>query len=274
MSTPTPPEQSLAVNPGQALAVSYDNWPYPRWIAHRGAGRQAPENTLAAMRHGASFGYRMFECDAKLSADLQVFLLHDTTLDRTAAIPAIAGELSWNTLARIDVGAWHSPAYAGEPLPRLEQIANFALARGLMLNVEIKPTPGTEAYTGERVAQLLAQIWPAAAVPPLLSSFKPEALAAAQQTAPHLPRGLLLDRLWSAEEADSDLDWLATARALDCVAVITDQSLMTAQLQQQLQQARLRALCYTVNDENEVARLQALGIDGLITDEVQRYSPD
>ena len=49
---------------------------------------------------------------------------------------------------------------------------------------------------------------------------------------------------------------------------------MTAQLQQQLQHARLRALCYTVNDENEVARLQALGVDGLITDEVQRYTPD
>ena len=53
-------------------------WPYPLWVAHRGAGRLAPENTLAAFREGARHGYRMFECDAKLSADGQVFqfLLH------------------------------------------------------------------------------------------------------------------------------------------------------------------------------------------------------
>ncbi|HQC99297.1 MAG TPA: glycerophosphodiester phosphodiesterase family protein, partial [Aquabacterium sp.] len=60
-------------------------WPYPFWIAHRGAGRLAPENTLAAFRLGARHGYRMFECDAKLSADGVVFLLHDSTLERTTS---------------------------------------------------------------------------------------------------------------------------------------------------------------------------------------------
>jgi glycerophosphoryl diester phosphodiesterase len=250
------------------------HWPYPRWIAHRGAGRQAPENTLAAMRHGAALGYRMFECDAKLSADGQVFLLHDTTLDRTAAVQAIAGELSWNSLARLDVGSWHSPDYAGEPLPRLEQIVNFALKRGLALNVEIKPTPGVEAATGEQVASLLAQCWPDDRPPPLLTSFKPAALAAARQAAPQLPRGLLLDSLWNAEQGGEGLDWLDSARALDCVAVVTQHRLMTAELFAQLRQARLHALCYTVNEATDVERLLALGVDGLITDEVQRWRPD
>ena len=58
-------------------------WPYPRAIAHRGAGKLAPENTLAAFREGARHGYRAFECDVKLSADGVPFLLHDATLDRT-----------------------------------------------------------------------------------------------------------------------------------------------------------------------------------------------
>ena len=58
-------------------------WPYPRWVAHRGAGKLAPENTLSAFRLGASHGYRMFECDVKLSADGVPFLLHDATLTRT-----------------------------------------------------------------------------------------------------------------------------------------------------------------------------------------------
>ena len=70
MSTPLPP------------------WPYPLWIAHRGAGKLAPENTLAAFRLGARHGYRAFECDVKLSADGVPFLLHDDTLERTSGSSA------------------------------------------------------------------------------------------------------------------------------------------------------------------------------------------
>ena len=68
------------------------SWPYPRWIAHRGAGKLAPENTLAAFKLGASLGYRMFECDVKLSADGVPFLLHDATLDRTTNGHGVAGQ--------------------------------------------------------------------------------------------------------------------------------------------------------------------------------------
>src|SRR3546814_8170638 len=52
-------------------------WPYPEFIAHRGAGRYAPENTLAAMRLGAQHGFRMMEYDVKLSRDGVPILLHD-----------------------------------------------------------------------------------------------------------------------------------------------------------------------------------------------------
>lgn len=272
--TTSPTSPAAPAPPRPVMPVSYDHWPYPLWIAHRGAGRQAPENTLAAFRLGASLGYRMFECDARLSADEQLFLLHDATLDRTAGTGGIAGEISWNTLAALDAGAWHSPEYAGEPLPRLEQIVNFVLARGLALNVEIKPTPGVEARTGECIARWLDRRWPREATPPLLTSFKPEALEAARQAAPGLPRGLLLDTLWNAGESGSGLDWLATAQDLGCVAVVANHRVMTADVRHQLHQARLRALCYTVNDGAEARRLMALGVDGIITDEVRRFTAD
>ena len=60
-------------------------WPYPRLVAHRGAGKLAPENTLTAMRVGHAHGYRMVEFDVKLSADNVAFLLHDATLERTTS---------------------------------------------------------------------------------------------------------------------------------------------------------------------------------------------
>ena len=111
-----------------------NHWPYPRWIAHRGAGKLAPENTLAAFRLGAAHGYRMFECDAKLCADGVVFLMHDATLERTTNGRGIGGELPWQALSQLDAGGWHSRAFAGEPLPTLEALARFCLATGQCYN--------------------------------------------------------------------------------------------------------------------------------------------
>ena len=240
-------------------------WPYPRWIAHRGAGRLAPENTLAAFRLGAQHGYRMFECDAKLSADGVVFLMHDATLERTTSGHGIGGERPWSELARLDAGGWHSRQYAGEPLPTLANVAHWCIANGCHLNIEIKPTPGPEAQTGRAVAQLAARLWQGGDVPPLLTSFKPQALAAAREAAPDLPRGLLLDQLRAG--------WLDEARALGCLAVVCDHALWSAATVAEVHGAGLRALSYTVNDEWATERLIALRTDGIITDRVDLFPP-
>lgn len=240
-------------------------WPYPRWIAHRGAGKLAPENTLAAFRLGAAYGYRMFECDAKLSADGVPFLLHDATLERTTNGLGVAGELPWQALSQLDAGGWHSRSHAGESMPTLEALARWCLTNGYFLNIEIKPTPGQERDTGEAVAALAQRLWQGAPVPPLLTSFKPASLEGAKAAASQLPRGLLLDTLWDG--------WLDAARALACVAVVCHYALWTADAVARVHAAGLRALSYTVNDESVAHHLLALGTDGLITDRVDLFTP-
>lgn len=248
-------------------------WPYPRWIAHRGAGKLAPENTLAAFRVGSSHGYRMFECDVKLSSDGVPFLLHDDTLTRTTnAIEALgtkhsatAGGHPWGTLARLDAGSWHSRAFAAEPLPTFEAIARYCLRNAYFLNIEIKPTPGLERRTGDAVARHAARLWQNAAVPPFLSSFDVPALEAALEAQPELPRGLLLDALWPG--------WLETALRLNCVAIICDHGLWDRSSMTQAISAGFKTLSYTVNDEATARRLLDLGLDGIITDRVDLFSP-
>ena len=248
-------------------------WPYPFWIAHRGAGKLAPENTLAAFRLGAQHGYRMFECDAKLSADGVPFLMQDTTLTRTtnaseklAAHASItAGDHAWAALSQFDAGSWHSRAFAGEPLPTLDNVARFCRANGHALNIEIKPTPGTERHTGEVVAASAARLWQGADLPPLLTSFSPEALQGARDAAPDLPRGLLLDTLRAG--------WLESALALGCVAVVCSHALWNSASVALVRAAGLRVLSYTVNDEWAAQRLIELGTDGIITDRVDLFSP-
>lgn len=242
------------------------DWPYPRWIAHRGAGKLAPENTLAAFRLGAAHGYRMFECDAKLSADGVVFLMHDATLERTTNGRGIAGEQAWSDLARLDAGGWHSRQHCGEPLPTLENLARFCLANGHHLNIEIKPTPGAESRTGEVVAREAARLWREAAVPPLLTSFKPQALAAARLAAPDLPRGLLLDA-WRE-------GWLDEALDLGCRAVVCNHALWDTESVERTHAAGMRCLSYTVNDEWACHHLQNLGTDAIITDRVDLFPPN
>jgi glycerophosphoryl diester phosphodiesterase len=201
----------------------------------------------------------------KLSADGVPFLLHDATLQRTTNGSGAAGERAWHELSRLDAGGWHGRPYAGEPIPSLDAVAAFVLRNGFLLNIEIKPSPGAERRTGEAVAAYVAQRWQGAAVPPLLSSFKPEALAGAQAAAPQLPRALLLDHLREG--------WFEQAQALQCVAVVFEYPLLDAALIRRLHDAGLRAMAYTVNDPAAALHLHAAGVDGLITDEVARFSP-
>jgi glycerophosphoryl diester phosphodiesterase len=251
----------MSLNAADSLKL----WPYPKWIAHRGAGTLAPENTLAAFRKGAEYGYRMFECDAKLSADDVIFLMHDTTLQRTTNGHGIGGEQSWQHLSQLDAGSWHSRKFSGEPLPTLANLAQYCIRNRYFLNIEIKPTPGLEFKTGDIVAQQAAQLWQHEAVPPLLTSFQVESLKGAQKAAPQLPRGLLLHNLPEG--------WLNTAKSLDCCAVVCQYALWNSESVAAVHRAGMRCLSYTVNDEWATQHLTALGTDGIITDRVDAFSP-
>jgi sn-glycerol 3-phosphate transport system ATP-binding protein len=158
-------------------AVKHDDraWPYPRFVAHRGGGWLAPENTLAAMRVGYAHGYRMVEIDVRLSGDGTLVLMHDDTVNRTTNGIGRVGGMTWGELARLDAGYGsreRTPQFAGEPIPSFEAIARWCLANNVSLNIEIKPCPGREVETGCAVALDARRLWRHAEVPPLFSSFK------------------------------------------------------------------------------------------------------
>ena len=115
------------------------------------------------------------------------------------------------------------------------------------------------------VAASAARLWQGADLPPLLTSFSPEALQGARGAAPDLPRGLLLDTLRAG--------WLKSALALGCVAVVCSHALWNSASVALVRAAGLRVLSYTVNDEWAAQRLIELGTDGIITDRVDLFSP-
>jgi glycerophosphoryl diester phosphodiesterase len=241
------------------------SWHYPRYVAHRGAGKLAPENTLAALRAGHAHGYRMVEFDVKLSADGVPFLLHDDTLDRTTTGRGRADALNWAELAKLDAGSWHSREYAGEPLPTLAAVARWAIANGVACNIEIKPMPGRERDTGAAVALDAQTQWRGAGVPPLLSSFSVDALVAARAAASDLPRALLVERVPE--------DWEEQLSYLDCVALDPDYRELDASIVATVHRVGYKVLTWTPNDPAVVAELAAWGVDCIITDAIDVIRP-
>jgi len=240
------------------------DWPYPSIFAHRGGGKLAPENTLAAIHLGQSLGFRAHEFDVKLSKDKVSLLLHDATLERTTNGKGRAADLTFAELEKLDAGDWHSEAFLGERLPSFERAARLLRSKDTMANIEIKPTPGFERETGLQVAAEAEKLWSGAAVQPLLSSFSFDALMAAKQSAPSLRRG------WLADEIE-DEDW-TRLKTLGAVSMHTNYRKIRAGDIARLKGEGYRVMVYTVNEVQTAERLFDLGIDGLFTDNLREFA--
>lgn len=245
-------------------------WPYPRVVAHRGGGAFAPENTLAAMRCGFDRGFRAVEFDVMLARDGVPVLMHDTRLGRTVAGNGAVSAYSAAELGRMDAGAWFGAAFAGEPVPRYADVAAYCKANGIWMNVEIKPLPGTGRETGAVVAAVTQDLFAAeidqvraGAGPgllPLFSSFTADALAAARDSAPDIPRGLLVNAV--------PRDWRARLDALGAVALHANHRTLTKKMAQAVKLAGFGLFCYTVNHPARARKLLGWGVDGFCTDRI------
>ncbi len=240
-------------------------WPYPRVVAHRGGGTLAPENTLGALRHGASLGFRGVEFDVMLAGGGLPVLIHDETFERTTSGRGSVPMLAYADIEKFDAGAWHGAAFKGEKVPTFEAAAKLCWALGLWANVEIKPARGYEAETGRAAARMALDLWEGAALPPVLSSFSMEALAAAKAAAPSLPRGLLVSKI--------PPDWQERMQKLECMALHCKYSELTRSLADAIHAAGYAVACWTVNDPAEARKLFGWGVEGVITDRLDLIAP-
>lgn len=252
-------------------------WPYPRALAHRGGGTLAPENTLAGFRTGLQFGYRAAEFDVMLTRDEVPILMHDPQRGRTLPGTGAIADTDWAELQALDAGAWHGPGFAGERICTLAQALAFCSDHGIWMNVEIKPgAPAQARRTGELTAQAVARHFATrlqalrdgadvVAQLPLLSSFSFEALQAAQQVAPDLPRGFLVDVV--------PADWESRLAELGAMALHTNHKHLQRSQAGRIKAAGFGLFCYTVNDPARAAEIAGWGVDGFCTDRIDLIDP-
>ncbi len=229
-------------------------------LGHRGALRDAPENTLASFREALAQGAHGVELDSKLSRDGHVVVIHDRTVDRTTDGRGRVADLTLADLKRLDAGAWFSSRFSGECVPTLDEVVE-ALPPAAVLNIELTNYGTVGDGLEARVAEVVRRHRAERRV--ILSSFHPLTLWAARRACA-LPLALLTG-IFNPLRVPND--WLAALvphRLLHPHA-----PLVTPALVERVHRQGRRLNAWFTHDagetEGDLQALAVLGVDGMIT---------
>jgi glycerophosphoryl diester phosphodiesterase len=243
-------------------------------IAHRGASGVAPENTLAAVRRAWALGADGVEIDIRLTRDGVPVCSHDARTGRLSDVDSAIAELTLEELRRIDVGDWKDPAYAGEPIPTLEEVLATVPPRKTLL-IEVKDVPAHDL--ARALTPILARHRKFIAERQVyFMSFFPDLLWSLQGHFPDLTLLLLAEKLNRVPpkippQVPSDalpVHGIGFSHQLDIPAATLDA----------LARAGAILAVWTENDPARRAFWEKAGFDFLITDWPERFiaqpSPD
>jgi glycerophosphoryl diester phosphodiesterase len=223
-------------------------------IAHRGASGHAPENTLAAFRRALAMGATFIETDLQLSRDARFVAIHDSTVERTTNGQGAVHDLTLSELSRLDAGAWFGSEFAGERIPTLEEILEFAKKHDAVFYLELKPAGswgGEHALIGAlRESGEIART--------VVISFDPAILAAIRKIEPTLMTGLLFDGQVE--------DPLEKATEIGARQAVVRGDLVTPGMISEARRRDLQVVCWTVNHPAHMRLLAAAGVDGIMSD--------
>jgi glycerophosphoryl diester phosphodiesterase len=233
----------------------------PVIFAHRGASAHAPENTIAAFELALAQQADAIELDVKLSADGQVIVIHDSTVDRTTNGHGKVQDMTLAELKALDAGSFRGSQFAGERIPTLENVFD-AMGRRTFINIELKNHKSHGEDLVETVCMLVKKHQMQKYV--MFSSFFPNALSKAHSYLPNVPRGLLALNgflgIWARSFGFSFGKYDALHPNLQD---------FTQEEVTRVHRLKRRVHVYTVNKEEDVRRLFKWGVDGVFTDDPQ-----
>ncbi len=233
--------------------------PRPAIIGHRGASAHAPENTLAAFQLAMEHGADGIELDAKLSADGQVVVIHDQTVDRTTGAHGVVREMTLAQLKILDAGSFFSEKYANERIPTLEEVFT-AVGGQTMINVELTNYNSPADALPDKVAELVSRYGLQERV--LFSSFHPLNLFRIHRRLPRTPVAILTLEGFKGRALRGWLGRLFSPDFIHPYYTDVDEASLLAE-----HKAGRRVNVWTVDDLGDIYRLSKMGIDGIITDD-------
>lgn len=236
-----------------------------RVIAHRGASRVAPENTLAAFRAARAQGVWWVEFDVMLLGDGTAVVHHDATLERCTNGTGALGALGAADLGGLSAARGHGAAFRGESLPTLAQALDLFDDLGVYANLEIKRHDLPAGEIAGQVAQALAaRAWTRERI--LISSFDLGELAALRERMPDAA----LAGLFQAPPRD----WRAMLADLDAAAIHLRFDYLSQRLLNEATSFGYDVRVYTINEPSLMVPFRKLGLTGVITDHPPLFLED
>ena len=227
-------------------------------VAHRGASGHAPENTMAAFRRAVEMGARFIETDLHLTRDARVVAIHDPTLDRTTNGHGLVDSMPLEEVRALDAGAWFtsplSESFAGERIPTLDEIVRFAKETDVIFYLEIK----SDSTWGVEHAVVAALRETGEAARALILSFDPATLLSVNRLDQTMMTGYL------CEHPSNDLVERTVRAGARQIAPRGD--LVTPDLVKRAHQAGLQVVAWTINEPDQMRRLIAASVDGIMSD--------
>ena len=244
----------------------------PLIIAHRGASRHAPENTLAAIRLAVGSGADGIEIDLRLSKDGIPVVIHDADLLRTGGINKKVREMSASELAKADVGSWFdrkyvrrsNPSFGGETVPLIDDVLELLADFEGLLYLELK---GQKREARTLVDAVCTRICRSPLLPRIIvKSFDLDAIQLVRSQLPNVQTAALFGpdvrHLFKRRRYLVDL---ARQNGADQLSV--HRSLVTRGLMHAANLVKMPVVVWTVDDMRWINKARKLGIAALTTND-------
>ena len=230
-------------------------------LGHRGARGHAPENTMASFQAALDMGVDGIELDVQMTKDGKVVVCHDHSLERTSNGSGWLVEHTREELRALDFGSWFSPQFAGEKIPTLREVLQWAAPTRLIVNVEIKNGPVIYEGIEEKVSALIRECRMVDRV--IVSSFYHPSLLKMKQLDPMIKTGLL----YASRPVDP---WLQL-RVTDTDNLHPLWHYVDAAWASGTRPHGAKIFTWTINELRDWGHIKNMGVDGIMTDYPDRF---
>jgi len=219
-------------------------------MAHRGASKKAPENTMAAFRQAIKDGADWIEIDVQETADGEVVVVHDSDFMKLSKNPLKIWDASLDDLASIDIGTWFDSEFSSERVPTLAEVLRLCRDR-IRVNIELKYY-GHDQQLEQRVVDVVEAEGMADQI--MVMSLKPEGIAKLKTLRPSWKCGLLLS-VYVGKLQNIQADFLAV-----------NANFATRNFINRAHKSGKQVYVWTVNDAAMMSRVLNRRVDGILTD--------
>ncbi|MDX6181286.1 glycerophosphodiester phosphodiesterase family protein [Flavobacterium sp. Fl-77] len=217
-------------------------------IAHRGAKGYEPENTLKAFQKALDLNADGIELDVHLSADGQIIVIHDETIDRMTNGKGLVNALSLSELKSFLIDGQYE-------IPTLREVFDL-VNKKCLINIELKNFETSEKIVTLIEDYIVEKNWNYEHF--IVSSFDWNALQKVHDLNSKIQIGVLT-------EDDLDLA-LAFAENIQAKAIHPDYLLLNSENVKKMQDKGFLVLPWTVNTEEEIRKIKSYNVDGIISD--------